>query len=47
MSTMTKPKKITVKYIDSKATTQVKKDADIKKALEAKQDAADDACPFC
>lgn len=44
---MTKPKKITVKFIDSKSTTKVKKDDDIKKALAAKQDAADDACPFC
>lgn len=44
---MSKPKKITVKYIDSKSTTAVKKDGDIKKALEAKQEVADDACPFC
>ena len=44
---MSKPKKITVKFIDSKTKTVTKKDEDIKKALEAKQDAADDACPFC
>lgn len=44
---MTKPKKITVKYIESKSTTKVKKDDAIKKAVQAKQDAADDECPFC
>lgn len=44
---MSKPKKITVKFIDTKSKTNGKKDEDIKKALEAKQDAADDACPFC
>ena len=44
---MSKPKKITVKFIDSKTKNPVKKDDDIKKALEAKQDEADDACPFC
>jgi hypothetical protein len=44
---MTKPKKITVTFVDTKSATKVNKDDDIKKALEAKQDAADDACPFC
>lgn len=44
---MSKPKKITVKFIDSKTKTSVKKDEDIKKALQAKQEATDDACPFC
>lgn len=44
---MTKPKKIVVKYIASNQTATVKKDDDIKKAVEAKQDAADDSCPFC
>lgn len=44
---MTKPKKIVVKYIASNQKAAVKKDDDIKKAVQAKQDAADDACPFC
>ncbi len=44
---MTKPKKIVVKYIASNHKAIVKKDDDIKRAVEAKQDAAADACPFC
>jgi hypothetical protein len=44
---MTKPKKIIVKYIASNQKAVVRKDDDIRKAVEAKQATADDACPFC
>lgn len=46
---MTKPKKITVKYIETNAKPKVKQDdTAIKQALAAKKDAsADEDCPFC
>ncbi|MDQ5912659.1 MAG: hypothetical protein QG659_81 [Patescibacteria group bacterium] len=43
---MTKPKKITVKYIASSNKTTVKKDDAIKDAVLNKQ-AETEACPFC
>lgn len=45
---MAKPKKIQVKFIDSFAAVKPSKtDDDIKKAMEEKQNEADEDCPFC
>lgn len=41
---MSKPKKIAVKYIETKTSTKVKR-VNVKKAMEEKVDA--DGCAFC